>query len=142
MEPLKDTSEKKSRRKGGRPRIKFDLSVVEGLGRIGATAYEMAFILPASLSTIEHRLADTSSDVSQAYRRGRAMLNASLRRKQVQVAMAGNVTMLIWLGKQLLAQQDRALISDLDLTKCTDEQLDRLEAGEDPMVVMGLRRQA
>jgi hypothetical protein len=130
------------RKKAGRPRIQFDLSVVEGLGRIGATAYEMSQVLPASLSTVEHRMADTKSDFSRAYRKGRALLNASLRRKQIDVAMAGNVTMLIWLGKQHLGQQDRsALDLDLDLTKCTNEQLDRLEAGEDPLVVMGICRQ-
>ena len=32
----------------------------------------------------------------------------SLRRKQMQVAMGGNVTMLIWLGKQYLGQTDKS----------------------------------
>jgi len=115
----------------GRPRIELDLKVVEGLGSIGATAAEMAQILPASQSTIEHRLADRTSEEYRAYARGRARLNTSLRRKQVEVAMSGNVTMLIWLGKQLLFQQDRHAFRVLDLSTLTDEQIQRLAAGED-----------
>lgn len=97
----------KTKGKVGRPRIEFDLEVVEGLGRIGATAPEMAYILPASQSTIEHRLADPETDFHKAYRKGQSLLKASLRRKQINVAMSGNVTMLIWLGKQHLGQHDR-----------------------------------
>jgi hypothetical protein len=40
-------------------------------------------------------------------KKGRANLKCSLRRKQYQMAMAGNVTMLIWLGKQFLGQRDK-----------------------------------
>lgn len=42
-----------------------------------------------------------------AYRKAQALLKASLRRRQINVAMTGNVTILIWLGKQQLAQRDR-----------------------------------
>ena len=133
-------AKKKARRKVGRPRIKFDLTVVEGLGRIGATAFEMANVLPASRSTIEHRMADENSDFSKAYKKGQALLNASLRRKQIQVAMTGNVTMLIWLGKQHLGQQDRVFVPHFDLEQCTDEQLERIAAGERVELVMGWRR--
>lgn len=132
--------ETEARRRAGRPSIQFDLAVVEGLGRLGATAHEMAHVLPASLSTIEHRMAKETSDFYRAYQRGRALLNASLRRKQIQVAMSGNVTMLIWLGKQHLFQQDRNLLARVDLSKCTDKQLERIAAGEDPAVVMGWLR--
>lgn len=93
--------------KRGRPRIEFDLDMVEGLGRIGATAVEMAAVLPASQSTIEHRMADKESPFSKAYEKGRGLLKTSLRRKQIQVALSGHATMLIWLGKQLLEQTDR-----------------------------------
>ncbi len=118
-------------RKVGRPRIDFDLSMVEGLGRIGATASEMAHLLPASQSTIEHRMANRDSDFSKAYNKGRAMLNASLRRKQIELAMAGHPTMLIWLGKQLLGQRDRADLrhETVDLGSLSREQLEALTNG-------------
>ena len=41
------------------------------------------------------------------FERGTAAFDLSIRRKQAEVAMAGNVTMLIWLGKQRLGQRDR-----------------------------------
>lgn len=47
--------------------------------------------------------------------KGRANLRMSLRKKQLQVAYQGNVTMLIWLGKQYLDQVDR--INDSGLTE-------------------------
>jgi len=93
--------------KAGRPRIEFDLAQVEGLGQIGATAAEMAAILPASQSTIEHRMADREGDFYSAYEKGNGVLKMSLRRTQIQAAMAGNTTMLVWLGKQLLGQTDK-----------------------------------
>ena len=44
--------------------------------------------------------------------KGRESLKHSLRRAQISVALGGNPTMLIWLGKQLLAQSDTILDSD------------------------------
>ena len=41
--------------------------------------------------------------------KGRLTLNHSLRRKQIEVAMGGNPTMLIFLGKNLLGQSDSPL---------------------------------
>jgi hypothetical protein len=38
--------------------------------------------------------------------KGREDVKMSLRRAQLQLALNGNPTMLIWLGKQLLGQQD------------------------------------
>jgi hypothetical protein len=126
-------------RKTGRPQIQFDLTVVEGLGRIGATAVEMAHILPASQSTIEHRMADRESDFSKSYNKGRAMLNASLRRKQIELAMAGHPTLLIWLGKQLLQQRDRADLNQttVNLHELSAEQLQALSRGASLDEVVG-----
>lgn len=112
----------KAKKRGpGRPRIEFDLEIVEGLGRIGATAPEMACVLPASQSTIEHRMADRESDFSKRYRKGQGLLKASIRRKQIAVGLAGNVTMLIWLGKQHLAQQERVTVDSVDLKVTLDK---------------------
>lgn len=43
--------------------------------------------------------------------KGRNTLVQSLRRKQIEVAMSGNPTMLIFLGKNLLGQSDSPLVS-------------------------------
>lgn len=39
--------------------------------------------------------------------KGRAVLKQRLRRKQIDVALKGNITMLIWLGKQYLGQAEK-----------------------------------
>lgn len=39
--------------------------------------------------------------------------NQSLRKKQLQIALKGNVVMLIWLGKQYLGQVDKVNTSGL-----------------------------
>ncbi len=39
--------------------------------------------------------------------KGRGNLKERLKRKQISVAMQGNVTMLIWLGKQYLGQAEK-----------------------------------
>lgn len=44
--------------------------------------------------------------------KGREALKQSLRRAQIEVALGGNSTMLIWLGKNILGQSDNPV--DLD----------------------------
>jgi hypothetical protein len=120
----------KTKKKAGRPRIEFDLEAVEGLGRIGATINDMVHVLPASKRTIADRLAEPEGDFRTAYEKGRSLLNSSLRRKQIQVAMTGNVAMLIWLGKQHLAQADRQdtriSVTPEEVARMSDEELTRM----------------
>jgi hypothetical protein len=40
---------------------------------------------------------------------GRESLKQSLRRAQLRLALSGNATMLIWLGKQILLQQENPI---------------------------------
>jgi len=125
--------------KAGRPRIEFDLEAVEGLGRIGATINDMVHVLPAAKRTIAERMADTEGDFRIAYERGRSLLNSSLRRKQIQVAMSGNTTMLIWLGKQLLNQSDRQEVITLtpeQAERLSDAALERWKSGEPLDVIL------
>lgn len=44
--------------------------------------------------------------------KGRESLKQSLRRAQIQTALSGNATLLIWLGKNLLGQSDNPLNAD------------------------------
>jgi hypothetical protein len=43
------------------------------------------------------------------YEKGRATTNTALHNKMVELALAGNPTMLIWLGKNRLGQGDRGM---------------------------------
>ncbi len=92
-----------SRTKG--TEVKIDLDQIEKLAQIGATQHEMAHFLGVSPATIESRL--QRPEFRAAWDRGQANLKLSLRRQQVKLADTGNVTMLIWLGKQLLGQSDK-----------------------------------
>ena len=58
---------------------------------------------------MEYRRIQSSEAASFAdyYKKMSAGGKISLRRKQMQIAMAGNVTMLIWCGKQFLGQKDK-----------------------------------
>jgi hypothetical protein len=85
--------------------IKIDLDQIEKLAQIGATQHEMAHFLGVSTGLIEERL--SRPEFRAAWDRGQANLKLSLRRQQVKLADTGNVTMLIWLGKQLLNQSDK-----------------------------------
>jgi len=60
----------------------------------------MAAVLDCDASTLTRRFA-------QAIQKGRASGRMSLKRKQWEMAMGGNITMLIWLGKQNLGQTDK-----------------------------------
>jgi hypothetical protein len=42
--------------------------------------------------------------------KGRALTKMALRKKQIEVALTGNVSMLIWLGKNLLSQSDAPIV--------------------------------
>jgi hypothetical protein len=84
-----------------RPKVDIDEDQVEEMAAIGCTVAEIAGIVGCSPRTVERRAAAPVA-------RGRARLNLSLRRRQIEMAMGGNASMLIWLGKQLLGQRDKA----------------------------------
>jgi hypothetical protein len=84
-----------------RPNVRIDEAQVEEMAAIGCTVAEIAGIVGCSPRTVERRAAAPVA-------RGRVRLNISLRRRQIEMAMSGNASMLIWLGKQLLGQRDKA----------------------------------
>ncbi len=83
-----------------RPKAKIDEQQVRELAAIDCTSAEMAAVLRCNEGTLVRRFAGVIKE-------GRLAGKMSLRRKQFQVAMAGNVQMLIWLGKQRLEQADK-----------------------------------
>lgn len=83
----------------GRPRLNIDPEQVKLLAGIGCPVDEIALVLGCDKRTLERRYAAVIET-------GRADIRKSLRRKQVELALKGDRTMLIWLGKQLLGQRD------------------------------------
>ena len=96
----------------GRPAKELDLAEVEKLGMLGATATEMASWFGCGLRTIERRMGKDDGEFRRAYEKGFGRLKISLRRQQIEAAKGGNVTMLIWLGKQLLDQADKREVKE------------------------------
>lgn len=83
-----------------RPYKEINCEQVRKLAAIGCTDVEIGNIVGCSHDTLTKRFRAELDD-------GRANGKASLRRKQWEVALSGNVTMLIWLGKQVLGQADK-----------------------------------
>lgn len=109
-----------------RPLLNIDAEQVEKLAALHCTNKEIADFFECSTDTIEHRF---SAELSK----GRSKGKMALRDMQWKAAQKGNVVMMIWLGKQMLAQQDRAHI---ELAKIPDdvflaEAQKRLEDGSD-----------
>ena len=70
------------------------------LASLGLTTAEIASVLECSPDTLERNFKEEMDE-------GKEKCKASVRRKQFELAMAGNPTMLIWLGKQILGQRDK-----------------------------------
>lgn len=94
----------------GRPKLPFDQKQFEALCSIQCTEEEIASVLNVSVDTLERRCKEfyglTFADV---YKEKAAGGKVSLRREQFRLALGGNTTMLIWLGKQNLGQTDTGM---------------------------------
>ena len=73
---------------------------VEKLASCGLTNKEIAEALGYDDSTLKRKFENFLT-------KGKANLKQRLKRKQIEVALAGNVSMLIWLGKNYLGQADK-----------------------------------
>ncbi len=84
----------------------IDTNEVEKLAGYGCTNIEIANFFGCSSDLIE-------KSYSEFLTKGRADLKKRLRKAQIDSACAGNPTMLIWLGKQMLNQTDRQEIEHI-----------------------------
>jgi hypothetical protein len=84
--------------RGRTKRIVIPKDVYE-LAVIGCNDREIARWFDMDENTLRYNFSDIME-------KGREDLKNSLRRAQIRLALSGNATMLIWLGKQILAQQE------------------------------------
>ena len=75
---------------------------VEKLSSYGLTNKEIAEALGYDDTTLKRKFENFLI-------KGRVNLKQRLKKKQIQVAMGGNVSMLIWLGKQYLDQSEKVV---------------------------------
>jgi len=94
--------------KGGRPRYEVDYKKLDTMCAIQCTGEECAAILGVDYDTLNRALKrDGNTGFAEYYRIKGSKGKMSLRRRQYECAMAGNSTMLVWLGKQWLKQSDK-----------------------------------
>lgn len=98
--------------------IPIDCEQVRKLAELGCTEYEIAYFVGMTSDTFSLRKRKDPK-IQEAIDIGSNNIKVAIRRAQLRVALPnddyhGNVTMLIWLGKQYLKQTDQ-LQADLDI---------------------------
>ena len=113
--------------KMGRPEVKIQKEDFEKLCSMQCTLVEIAGFFDCSEDTIENWCKKTyrGQTFSEVHKKKSAKGKISVRRKQFQVAEAGNVSMLIWLGKQYLDQKEPK--QEVSLSAESDDSLIEME---------------
>ena len=92
----------------GRPKIEIDWDEFEKLCLIQCTLTEIADWFKCSEDTIERRCREQKKMLFAEYFKKLAVGGKiSLRRSQFKLAVGGNPSLNIWLGKQYLGQRDQ-----------------------------------
>ena len=84
--------------RGNRKRVVAPKDVYE-LAALGCSDAEIARWFDVAETTLK-------SNFSGIIAKGREDMKQTLRQAQIRLALSGNATMLIWLGKQILGQQE------------------------------------
>lgn len=114
--------------------IKIDWNKVDTYLMAGADGLEIAAMLGVHYNTLSSKCKKEKKCDFCAYKQEkRAKGNSLLRAKQYDIAMQGDRSMLIWLGKNRLGQSDKKevisenkTIQTYDLSNLTDEELGQL----------------
>lgn len=114
------------KKKMGCPEKDINWDEVDQLCAFGCTQEEIVEWTKVSQQTLDRRVKrDKGLKTFGEYLKQKAQIgHVSLRRKQMQIAMQGNVTMLIWLGKQRLKQSDK-IEQKIDFQNLSDAELDQ-----------------
>jgi hypothetical protein len=95
---------------------------IEHMASLGCTDREIAQYFKLSESTLRYNFSDYLV-------KGRHQLRTTLRQAQLRVALDGNPTMLIFLGKALLKMSDQPEVADENrILPWSDEDVDAIEA--------------
>ena len=108
----------------------IDYDLAEKLSRLQCNNDEIAMVMDVNPRTLER-----NKKYVEIHRKGLDSGKAGLRRLQWAQAEKGNVTMLIWLGKQYLGQSDKVEQAvtgkggqpiQVEVKHLTDEQLEQI----------------
>ncbi len=93
----------------GRPKKEIDYDILENLMQIQCTQSEICSVFNITDKTLLSKIKEhygEDMDFMELYKIHSEKGKTSLRRAQYKVALNGNTTMLIWLGKQYLGQKE------------------------------------
>jgi len=94
-------------RQGGRRTLEIDWKKVEEMLKGGANGNQVARTIGIHSATLYRRVTEEFDITYQEYlQKLKASGDTCLLLKQYEKAISGNITMLIWLGKQRLGQKD------------------------------------
>lgn len=98
---------KPSSRPTGRPPKTFDWDKIKNAAYVQCTVHEIANIFDTTIDTLEAACQrEFNESFSTFYKRNAEGGKSSLRREMYKKAMAGNVTMMIWLSKQYMGMKE------------------------------------
>lgn len=125
---------KAAKKKMGRPRLRLNWSQIGRMCEVQMTGVEIARVLGCHYDAIAKRCkSDNGLTFSEWSEEKREHGRRSLRRRQYKSAVTdGNVTMMIWLGKQWLDQTDKREVNTTidqsievrDVREYTNDELD------------------
>ena len=111
------TKRGKPKKPVGRPRIELDPKQAKIFGYFRATYDTMAEQIGCHVDTIRAAMQDEDSEFSKEYKKGFSSMKMKLSEAQVKTAIEEhNPTLLVWLGKQYLNQNDNPM-PDEDVNK-------------------------
>jgi hypothetical protein len=96
-------------------KVVFDEDVYK-LAAMGCSDREISRWFDVNEDTLRNNFAEIIA-------KGREELKQSLRRAQIKLALGGNATMLIWLGKNILNQQENPINTDANTPLPWDDDL-------------------
>lgn len=106
------------------PKYDINLDTIEKLAMIHCTNTEIASVIGCDVSLL------SKPNYSQIVTKGKEKGKMTLRRKMYETAMGGNVTMCIWLSKQLLGFSEKTVVTNNSVEEMSAEvRLQYLEEG-------------
>ena len=121
-----------------RPKKEIEQKQFESLCGLQCTKDEICLVLDVTDKTLDRWCRQTyGKSFSEVFKQKRGIGRVSLRRSQFEVAKKGNVTMLIWLGRQYLGQSENVIETaekpvrqDDELTAALIEEAKKLDADQ------------
>lgn len=98
----------------GENRRVIDPEEVEKLAKLWCSWEEMSDFFGVPANTLKYNFSDIVA-------KGRAETKQALRRAQIKLALSGNATMLIWLGKNILSQSETPQTAAQEALPWTDD---------------------